>query len=363
MPTLPLSPKIKRLYLLGPHASDVDVLLGNYNGQTGEARTILEGITTKVDLGTRLEYRKGFTYNQENKNSENWAFTDSRGSDAVIAVIGLSTLSEGEEGEAIASDFHSDRKDIALPATQLKYLRELRKTIKDTPLIVVVTGGSPVDLREVYQLSDALLFVWYPGEQGGDALANILFGEVSPSGKLPITFPMDENQLPDYRSYSMEGRTYKYSTVTPMFPFGFGLGYSTIELSNLKIKVLPAYSQKQKSALYLTPTDTLVVSFSVRNPGSVPAEEVIQLYQQTKGAKFRTPRFDLKDFMRIRINPGEESQYSFHIPASRFSDFNMEGHRMLVPGTHKLFVSTSLPIARSLELGTTPWLEGEITVK
>ena len=95
----------------------------------------------------------------------------------------------------------------------------------------------------------------------------------------------------------------------------------------------------------------------------VPAEEVIQLYQQTKGAKFRTPRFDLKDFMRIRINPGEESQYSFHIPASRFSDFNMEGHRMLVPGTHKLFVSTSLPIARSLELGTTPWLEGEITVK
>ena len=109
----------------------------------------------------------------------------------------------------------------------------MRKTIKDTPLIVVVTGGSPVDLREVYQLSDALLFVWYPGEQGGDALANILFGEVSPSGKLPITFPMDENQLPDYRSYSMEGRTYKYSTVTPMFPFGFGLGYSTIELSNL----------------------------------------------------------------------------------------------------------------------------------
>ena len=106
-----------------------------------------------------------------------------------------------------------------------------------------------------------------------------------------------------------------------------------------------------------------MVSFSVRNPGSVPAEEVIQLYQQTKGAKFRTPRFDLKDFMRIRINPGEERQYSFHIPASRFSDFNMEGHRMLVPGTHKLFVSTSLPIARSLELGTTPWLEGEITVK
>ena len=178
-----------------------------------------------------------------------------------------------------------------------------------------------------------------------------------------VTIPMEEIHLPDYKGYSMEGRTYKYSTVTPMFPFGFGLSYSTIELNNLKIKVLQAYSQKQKSALWLTPTDTLVVSFSARNSGSVPAEEVIQLYQQTKGAKFRTPQFDLKDFMRIRINPDEESQYSFHIPASRLSDFNMEGHRMLVPGTHKLFVSTSLPVTRSLELGTTPWLEGEITVK
>lgn len=363
-PVLPLRKEIKRLYVLGPHASDMDVLLGNYNGQTGDARTILEGITSKVDLGTRLEYRKGFTYNQENKNSVNWAFTDSRGSDAVIAVIGLSTLSEGEEGEAIASDYHSDRKNISLPSTQLKYLRELREMIKDTPLIVVVTGGSPVDLREVYQLSDALLFAWYPGERGGDAVADVLFGDISPSGKLPVTFPMDETKLPDYKDYSMEGRTYKYSSAVPMFPFGFGLSYGSVCLSAMNTTVLSAKKlKKQRFASSINKlTDTLVVSFVARNTGRIFTEEVVQLYQQTGKATFRTPQFDLKEFLRIRLAPGEERSYSFRIPAKRLSDYDESGSQTLVNGVHRLFLSTSLPTARSSELGIAPWLQAEVSV-
>lgn len=363
-PVLPLCKDIKRLYVLGPHASDVDVLLGNYNGQTGDARTILEGITSKINLGTRLEYRKGFTYNQENKNSVNWAFTDARGSDAVVAVIGLSTLSEGEEGEAIASDYHSDRKDLSLPASQLKYLRELREMIKDTPLIVIVTGGSPVDLRMVYELADAMLFVWYPGERGGDAVADVLFGDVSPSGKLPVTFPMDESQLPDYKEYSMEGRTYKYSTANPLFPFGFGLSYSTISLSNMETAVHSSKITKKSNLQEVVrrATDTLVVSFTARNTGCFHTEEVVQLYQQTVQAGFRTPRFDLKDFIRIKLAPGEERRYTFHLAAGRLADYDLNGLRTLVKGVHRLFVSTSLPITRSLELGATFWLEGEVKV-
>lgn len=363
-PVLPLSKELKRLYVLGPHASDLDVLLGNYNGQTGEARTILEGITAKVNLGTRLEYRKGFMYNQENKNDENWAFTDSKGADAIVAVVGLSTLTEGEEGESIASDFKSDRKDIGLPPTQLKYLRELRTMHPTTPLIVVVTGGSPIDLREIYSLADALLFVWYPGERGGDAVANILFGDVSPSGKLSVTFPMDETQLPPYKEYSMIGRTYKYSTTVPMFPFGFGLTYSSIDLANLTLERISGgkVSKKDVAVSHFVSTDTLVVSFTAANVGKYATNEVIQCYQQTSKMKFRTPEFDLKEFVRIHLMPGEKRCYTFRIPLSRLVDYNEQGQRILVKGKHKLFISTSLPTHRSRELGSGAWLEQDFTI-
>lgn len=359
---LPLSKELKRLYILGPHATDLDVLLGNYNGQTGEARTILEGITAKINLGTRLEYRKGFMYNQENKNDINWAFTDARGADAIVAVVGLSTLTEGEEGESIASDFKSDRNDIGLPPTQLKYLRELRAMHPDTPLIILVTGGSPVNLREIYSLADALLFVWYPGERGGDAVANILFGDVSPSGKLSVTFPMDETQLPPYKDYSMVERTYKYATTSPMFPFGFGLTYSSVELADLSIERVPIANNRGKKVACgsFTNSDTLVVSFTASNAGGYATGEVVQCYQQTAGARFRTPLFDLKEFIRIELLPGEKRSYSFRIPASRLADYDEKGRRRLVKGKHKLFISTSLPIDRSRQLGGGAWLEQDL---
>lgn len=251
-----------------------------------------------------------------------------------------------------------------MPSTQLKYLRELREMIKDTPLIVVVTGGSPVDLREVYQLSDALLFVWYPGERGGDAVADVLFGDVSPSGKLPVTFPMDETLLPDYKDYSMKGRTYKYSSAVPMFPFGFGLSYGSISLSEMNTTVLSVKKSKKKRFVTSIDqvTDTLVVSFVARNTGRILTEEVVQLYQQTEKATFRTPQFDLKEFLRIRLAPGEERSYSFHLSAKRLSDYDEEGSQTLVNGIHRLFLSTSLPTARSCELGIAPWLQAEVEV-
>lgn len=267
-----------------------------------------------------------------------------------------------EGHKVIASDFKSDRNDIGLPPTQLKYLRELRAMHPDTPLIILVTGGSPVNLREIYSLADALLFVWYPGERGGDAVANVLFGDVSPSGKLSVTFPMDETQLPPYKDYSMVERTYKYATTSPMFPFGFGLTYSSIELADLSIeRVSTANNRSMKIASgSFTSNDTLVVSFAASNTGEYATGEVVQCYQQTAGTRFRTPLFDLKEFIRIHLLPGEKRSYSFRIPVCRLVDFDEEGRRVLVKGKHKLFISTSLPIDRSRQLGSGKWLEQDL---
>lgn len=348
---LPLSKNIKQLYVIGPNAADVDVLLGNYNGQTDDARTIIEGLTSKVSLGTRLEYRKGFMYDELNKNKSNYAFGEVKGADVVIAVVGMSTLSEGEEGDAIASDFKSDRKTLSLPESQMKYLHEIRALTKK-PLIIVVTGGSPINLTEISEMADALLFVWYPGQAGGDAVADVIFGDVSPSGKLPITFPKSEAQLPEYTDYSMVGRTYKYMVDEPQYPFGFGLGYAKMNLGELNVN-------KDK----FTKNDTIILNSSLTNNSNFPAEEVIQMYVKVKGAPFRTPNLDLKQFKRIAVKSNGRELVQLKVPVSALSSINLKGEKVLVKGQYELFLGTSQPTQRSKDLGAMDWREKTISVK
>lgn len=348
---LPVLKNIKQLYVIGPQASDVDILLGNYNGQTDDARTILEGIVSKVNLGTRLEYRRGFMYDQLNKNEINWAMNEAKEADAVIAVVGLSTLSEGEEGEAIASDFKSDRRTLGIPETQMKYLRELRSKTKK-PLIIVLTGGSPINLTEISEMADALLFVWYPGQEGGDAVADVIFGDISPSGKLPITFPKSEKQLPDYNDYSMTNRTYKYMVEEPQYPFGFGLSYAKTQLGEIKIN-------KNK----FSKNDSIVIDYSIANQSTLKTDEVIQLYVQVENAQFKTPKYDLKQIQRISLNSGETKNAKIKLPVSDLMSVNEKGEKVLLKGNYKLFLGTSLPIARSKELGANDWKETILTIK
>ena len=348
---LPLSKNMKELYLIGPQASDVDILLGNYNGQTDDARTILEGIVSKVNLGTRLEYRRGFMYNQLNKNSENWAMGEAANAEAVVAVVGLSTLSEGEEGEAIASDFKSDRSTLGIPETQMKYLRELRAKTKK-PLIIVLTGGSPIDLTEITEMADALLFVWYPGQAGGDAVADVIFGDVSPSGKLPITFPKSEKQLPEYNDYSMTNRTYKYMVEEPQYPFGFGLSYAKTQLGEFKIN-------KNK----FSKNDSILIEYQIANQSIIKTDEVIQLYVQIENTQIKTPKYDLKLIQRISFNAGETKNGNLKLPVSELMSVNEKGEKVLLKGNYKLFLGTSLPTARSKELGANDWEETEIIIK
>jgi beta-glucosidase len=233
----------------------------------------------------------------------------------------------------------------------MKYLRELRAKTKK-PLIIVLTGGSPINVTEISEMADALLFAWYPGQAGGDAVADVIFGDVSPSGKLPITFPKSEKQLPDYNEYSMEGRTYKYMKEEPEYPFGFGLSYATFELGEMKINKLK-FNKK----------DTIAVEIQVKNTGNIPADEVLQLYVQVEKATFRVPFFDLKNIQRLSFKSNETKTAIARIPISELASINEKGEKVLLKGNYKLFWGTSLPTERSKALGAGNWKEIAITLK
>ena len=217
---LPLKNDLKTLYITGPQANNSTVLLGNYYGVSNKLVNILEGIASRVSAGTTLDYRMGAQESVDNIIPVDWASGGAKDHEATIVVLGISQLMEGEEGESLASPSKGDRLDLNLPANQLEYLRKLKEG-HDNPVIVVMTGGSPITMPEIEELADAILWVWYPGQEGGNAVADLIFGNQVPSGKLPLTFPESVNQLPPYEEYSMKERTYRYMTSAPLYPFGY----------------------------------------------------------------------------------------------------------------------------------------------
>ncbi len=349
--TLPLKKDLKNILVLGPNAANQDVLFGNYCGISGNLTTIVEGIMRQVNPSTSVEYRMGILPHKANVNPEDWTTGLSTSSDVTIAVMGISIMDEGEEGESLNSPYKGDRLDLSLPAHQLDYLKVLRKA-SDKPIILVLTGGSPICSPEIMDLADAILFVWYPGEEGGNAVADVIFGNENPAGRLPITFPTSAAQLPPFESYSMEGRTYRYMTQEPLFPFGFGLSYTTFEYSGLKVS-------KSK----LSPTDSLVAEVTVRNSGKVSGDEVVQLYITDIAASCRTPLFSLKGFKRINLKPGESRVMKFKITPKMLTLVDNEGVAKLELGDFKLTIGGSLPTERSIALGATKPVEAVFTVK
>jgi beta-glucosidase len=336
---LPVRKDLKRVIITGPLAADVDVLLGNYNGVPANAVTILEGITTAVDPGTRISYHHGFLITGEDRAHPKRVFFNVNNADATFVVLGINPLWEGEEGEAIATKLGADKADLNLPENQMEYLRELVKN-RNKPVIAIVTGGGPIDLGEVFHLVDALLFVWYPGEQGGNGIADVIFGNTAPSGRLPITFPASVKQLPSFDDYSMIGRTYKYMEHVPLFPFGFGLSYTSFHYSNLNFK-------KQT----LKPYEKQTILFRVTNNGTVTADEVVQLYLSHQNVPFRVPSMELIRYCRITLEPGESKEVSFNLLPEDLMVINMEGEKQWYPGYIHVFAGGALPTERSLELG------------
>ncbi len=337
---LPLKNDLAQYYITGPTASSVYALMGNYYGVTDEYVTVLEGIASHIAPGSQLKYKPGILLSRPNANPEDWTTGAAKASDVTIVVMGLTGALEGEEGEAIASSTYGDRSNYNLPKNQIDFLRKLRKN-NDKPIIAVITGGSPMNLAPVDSLADAVLLAWYPGEEGGNAIADIIFGKTSPSGKLPVTFPKSYDQLPDFEDYSMKGRTYRFMEATPLYPFGFGLSYTQF-----------GFSDMESSASTVTDNQTFTVTATLKNKGKYVGVAVVQLYITDETGASETPLYALKGFKRVSLQPGTSQKISFKITPEMLAVVNEKGKQVVNSGKHEIYIAGALPTDRSQALGS-----------
>ena len=346
---LPLDSSAKKITVVGPAAANAHVLFGNYYGVASRFVTVLEGLADKVKdkFGINIEYRQGCLMYGDNHLS-NAEFGQANKADLIIAVMGLDGAIEGEEGDAIASDSNGDRTSIELPPWQLKFLQKVRAAGK--PVILVLTGGSPIAIPE--DIADAVIFAWYPGEQGGKAVADIIFGDVVPSGKLPITFPASTAQLPPYEDYSMKGRTYRYMTEKPQYPFGFGLSYTSFSFDSITLSQ-PAI---QAGA-------SVKAAVKVSNTGKRNADEVVQIYVSRDGRGPDEPLYSLRAFRRVHIPAEKSVTLEFELPSAAFETVNAEGESVLLPGSYTVIAADAAPAPVSVERGAPAPVSAKLAVK
>ncbi len=347
---LPLDPNMRNLFVTGPTAADVQALLANYYGISDDLKTMLEGISSNVSNHTAIRYVQGNLLDRPNVNPNDWFSEEAEVADVTIACMGITQLIEGEEGEAIASPSFGDREYITLPPHQVEYLKLLRSKAKK--LIVVITGGSAISIPEIHEMADAILYAWYPGEQGGKAVGDVLFGKVSPSGKTPVTFVNSIEDLPPYEDYNMQGRTYRYMNVEPLYPFGFGLSYADFELKDVQCS-----NKKLKAG------GALEFELEISNNSGFEAEEVIQVYVRKIQRMTSDVNFQLKAFQRISVESNSSEKVQFTLDDKAFSSYDNDGTLKLQKGEYEVIFSTVSPFNRSLELGVDPWKVVPITVK
>lgn len=345
---LPLDPEMHNLFVTGPMAANAQALLANYYGISSDLRTMIEGIADNVSDHTAIRYVQGNLMDRPNVNPVDWYSEESEVATVTIACMGISQLLEGEEGEAIASPSAGDREYITLPPHQVEFLKLLRS--KAEKLVVVITGGSAISIPEVHEMADAVVYAWYPGEQGGQAVGDILFGKQSPSGKLPVTFVKSMDDLAPFEDYNMKGRTYRYMDKEPLYPFGFGLSYSNFEYSDISLS-----NQKLKDG-------QVSVSVKVSNVGEFDSDEVVQVYVSKSNRDEEDPMTSLKAFKRISLEKGSSKTVEFTLTAEDFSEFDKHGDLQLEKGNYNIIVGSSAPISRSLELGAAQWVVGKVRI-
>jgi beta-glucosidase len=306
----------------GPTSADIQAMVGNYNGWSGNIVTFLEGITQAVDVGTVVDYTIGC---QMNTTGGYYGFWEAKMADVVIVCLGNSKMMEGEEGEAILNPDGGDRTDIRLPESQREYIRLLREKLPDKKIIAVITGGSAIAMQDVLDAADAVLMAWYPGEQGGKALADILFGVANPSGKLPITIYRSIEDLPPFDDYSMKSRTYKYFKGEPLFPFGYGLSYSEFEYQSIETdKTVYQYDEN------------IQVTILLKNDSKVTGEEVVMIYA---GNASNPGENYLVGFKREHLTGGETLRIPLNVNLGDMFQWDEVNQRYDVePGKYSLMI-------------------------
>jgi beta-glucosidase len=325
---------LKTIAVIGPNADDDLVLLGNYFGLPSRSVTPLQGIRDRVGAGVEVIHVPGCGIRDYDKTGFAAAVAAAKNADVVIAVMGLSQLVEGEEGqeEGIKTGERSsgDRTDLDLPGVQEALLEAVTAT--GTPLIVVLLNGSAVAVNWAQEHAAAIVEVWYPGEEGGTALADVLFGDYNPAGRLPVTFYKSVEDLPPFRDYDMKGHTYRYFDGEALYPFGYGLSYTTF-----------AYSDLTFSADKIKAGENLKVSVKVKNTGDCTGDEVVQLYVRDVEAFVPVPIRQLQGFTRIHLEPGAQQTVTFTLTSRQMSLFTDDGQWAVDPGLFEVSVGGGQP--------------------
>ena len=336
---LPLDFKnIDSVLIVGPTATSMEVLNGNYHGVSAKMVTVLEGLIKAIPEGIRVQYRMGIGLSDPNNLNLDWAINEAKVSDITIACFGITPQYESEEGDAIYSKVNGDRETIDLPDNQVEYIKRLSAT--GTKIILCLSAGSPLNVKALRDYVDAILIIWYPGEQGGNAVADIIVGKASPSGKLPITFINSLADLAAFTDYSMEGRTYRFSSENTDYPFGFGLSYSTFSYSDLHL-----------STPIITQNTSLRGSFALNNIGDYDAEEVSQIYLEYPESAFGI-KYQLVGFKRVALESKKSTIVDFEILPEQLLVCDPEGNFLLHPGKYKLIVGGCSPGDEGLRKGT-----------
>lgn len=329
---LPLAKNLKRIAVIGPNAHDPEILLGNYNGTPSSSVTPLDGIRAKVGANAEVTYARGCGVFDPKSAEIEAAVKLAQHADVVIFVGGLSQALEGEEGqqEGLPEGLISlgDRLRLDLPDVQEDLLKALHETGK--PVVVVLLNGSAVAVNWAQAHVPAILEAWYPGEEGGTALADVLFGDYNPAGRLPVTFYKSVEDLPAFEDYNMTGRTYRYFTGEPLYPFGYGLSYTRF-----------GYSHLSTSAASIADGDTLTVSVDVTNLGERDGDEVAQLYISANREGY--PIRQLAAFQRVHLKAGETQTVTFKLASAQFTRVLDDGSRTLERGAFTLSVGGGQP--------------------
>ena len=344
---LPIDKNINSICVVGAGATDIFSMFGNYYGVSNHYTTYLEGIVDKVSPSTSVLHRSGYMYGGPNLNAVDWSYGDAQGADVCVLVLGNTGNFEGEEGDAIATVEQGDRTTLMLPEHQMEYFRKVAKDHKNK-LVTVITGGSPVDMREIYAGSDAVIQVWYPGQEGGTALADLLFGDANFSGRLPMTVPVSTEVLPDFDNYDMHGRTYKYMEDKDVFfPFGYGLSYGKAQYANAQ--VLNAKPVVDLKLIKKGKQEPVHLQATLRNNGSKAISETVQLYATAPGED--AAKSQLIAFKKVDIKAGSEQAVTFDVTPEDLMTVQADGTKALVKGSYTLTLGAAAPGQRAKELG------------
>ena len=336
---LPIPGDVPSIFVCGPNATNIESLLGSYYGQNSQMTTLLEGLTANIAVSTVLTYARlcPIAGGQVTKK-DNW-LDGGQPYEYVVAAMGLSPLYEGEAGgDPEDSPHDGDREALGLPGHQLEILQAVRACGKK--LVVVLFGGSAIEIDWAMQHADAVVFAFYPGQCGGSAIADVLFGHAVPSGRMPFSTVHTAQELPPFTDYSMANRTYRYMHAEPAIPFGFGLSYTTFRYDAITLD-----RQEVQAGQPLT------VRVEVRNTGALAGEEVLQLYLTHHGAPVAVPRFALKAFRRVHLQAGASTSMEFVLPPEAMALYLDDGTTTILPTEVTVTVGGCAPFQCAEVLG------------